>query len=740
VGNSKKVFTLLIPSLTVFMSSACIMIIELVASRLIARYLGSSLYTWTSVIGVVLAGITIGNYLGGRLADKFQPRKTLSALFCLASIACVVIVILNNVVGDWLWLWRLSWPVRVFLHVSMVFLLPSVLLGTISPVVAKMALDKGLATGKTIGTIYAWGAAGSIAGTFLAGFYLIAAMGTIAIIWTIALILLLMAIAYRVKSWPVYIWAVILIVFFFLSSTEASAAQELGTTLLLREKPDSSVIYEDETAYCYVAVKKIDDNPNHLAFHQDKLKHSEILLDNPDDLQYFYTKIYAAVTEGLTKDKKTPRFMIIGGGGYVYPRYLQKLWPESSVDVVEIDPGVTEAAMAAFGLSRDTKINSISLDARNYVDELLYKRSLGQKIPLYDFIYEDAINDYSVPFQLVTKEFTDKISEILTHDGVYMVNLIDVFDSGLFLGSVVNTLKKTFPYVSAVTEEGTPYLMRNTFVVVASKKVFSIDKIISGFTKGKIRLWQLNEEELGTLETRTKGLVLSDDFAPVENLLAPVVRESAKDFLATKYMNLALENKKIGKFDKSIAFYQDAVKTQDRLSLKAYNEIGMIYAIQQEREKAAQAFQKAIDYNESQKDKGNIGSIYFNLGLVLRQSGKEEQANQQLRKSIEALQKETAENPTATAYAHLGNAYATIGDFASASEAFSQAVKLNPSAPESYDNLARTLEYQGRYEEAIAVCQQLIGMMASSGQDTQQIQRYIASLQQQKEKAGPSKD
>jgi MFS family permease len=191
--------SILIPGVTVFFSSACIMILELVAGRLIARHLGASLYTWTSVIGVVLAGITVGNYLGGRIADRFPARRTLSALFGAASVACVATVALNNQVGDWLFLWRLSWPARVFLHVSFVFLLPSAVLGTISPVVAKMALDMGLPTGRTVGDIYAWGAAGSIVGTFFAGFYLIAAMGTTAIIWTVAAALLVLAILYYAK-------------------------------------------------------------------------------------------------------------------------------------------------------------------------------------------------------------------------------------------------------------------------------------------------------------------------------------------------------------------------------------------------------------------------------------------------------------------------------------------------------------------------------------------------------------
>jgi predicted membrane-bound spermidine synthase len=132
MDKTKSFLSILIPSATVFISSACIMIIELVAGRLTARHLGSSLYTWTSIIGVVLAGITIGNYLGGRIADKYPARKALASLFGLASVACVVIVVLNNVVGEWIWLWKLSWPARVFSHVSIVFLVPSILLGTIS--------------------------------------------------------------------------------------------------------------------------------------------------------------------------------------------------------------------------------------------------------------------------------------------------------------------------------------------------------------------------------------------------------------------------------------------------------------------------------------------------------------------------------------------------------------------------------------------------------------------------------
>ncbi|MBN2272667.1 MAG: fused MFS/spermidine synthase, partial [Sedimentisphaerales bacterium] len=125
--------SLIVPAATIFISSSCIMILELAAARLIARNLGSSLYTWTAVIGVVLAGISLGNSLGGRVADRYAAGKALAVLFAIASAACVSTVILNNLVGGLMWLWELSWPARVFSHVFLVFMIPSTILGTVSP-------------------------------------------------------------------------------------------------------------------------------------------------------------------------------------------------------------------------------------------------------------------------------------------------------------------------------------------------------------------------------------------------------------------------------------------------------------------------------------------------------------------------------------------------------------------------------------------------------------------------------
>jgi spermidine synthase/Flp pilus assembly protein TadD len=742
MSKSRSFLSILIPGATVFISSFCIMVLELVAARLIAKHVGSSLYTWTAVIGVVLAGITIGNYLGGRIADRFPARKALATLFAISSGACVITVILNNLVGEWVWLWHFSWPVRTFTHVSLVFLLPSVLLGTISPVVAKMALDKGLATGRTVGDIYAAGAAGSIAGTFAAGYYLIAAMGTIAIVWTIGGTLLVMAILYWARFWPLYLWAVIFGCTLLMGPAAADRAKNTGAALALRSHLDKSIIYEEESQYCYIAVKRLSTSPERREFVQDKLRHSEINMEDIDDLQYFYTKIYAGLTHGLSKGKDKLSVMVIGGGGYVYPRYVEKHWLGSRIDVVEIDPGVTQAAHEAFGLELDTTINTITMDGRNYVDELLAREDAGGEETKYDFIYEDAIDDYSVPFQLVTKEFNDKIARILADDGVYLVNLIDMYDSGLFLGAVVNTLKETFPHVHVITSDVSLPTLRDTFVVAAAKHRLDPEAVF--YEHGRhLKLWHLNESDIAELKEKSGGVILTDDYAPVENLLAPVVRQSAQEILARKYLQQAGKLREQAKWGQSITKYRMAMELNPSMSIKAYNEIGLIEAAQGNLQEAAKALRSAIDYHRKTGAKEKIiATIHYNLGTALQRMNKREQAMEQFTKAAEEFRAELAENPdSAHLWTRLGNTLATMGNLKEAADAFRRALALNPANLLYYDNLVKALQFQGRLAEAIEVLENGVELMSRHGQmeAAAKLKQYLDVLEQQKKKSSREK-
>jgi MFS family permease len=175
------------PSLIVFVSSACIMILELVAGRIIAPYVGVSLYTWTGIIGVVLAGISLGNFLGGFLADRRASLRLLGTIFLLAgasSLGILAVDLLGQRAPG-----RLPIVLEILALTAALFLLPSVLLGTISPIVAKLAVQDLERTGRTVGRIYAAGSVGSIAGTFATGFLLISWFGTHIIVAGVALVL-----------------------------------------------------------------------------------------------------------------------------------------------------------------------------------------------------------------------------------------------------------------------------------------------------------------------------------------------------------------------------------------------------------------------------------------------------------------------------------------------------------------------------------------------------------------------
>jgi MFS family permease len=242
-----KVFPSGLPEATAFVASFCVMVIELVAGRIISRHLGSSLYTWTAVIGVVLAGLAGGNAIGGRLADRRPPLPTLSLLFLCASASCIIVLIANRMVGEWVFLWSLSWPLRIAIHVTLVFFIPSMILGMISPVAAKMAVERSTQTGRAIGNVSAWGVVGSILGTFATGYYFVAAFGTTAVVWGVAGTLALCGILFGLRSRAPRIWGAALVCLGVLAAGPTDALRRASESLGFREARSPHDIYVDES-------------------------------------------------------------------------------------------------------------------------------------------------------------------------------------------------------------------------------------------------------------------------------------------------------------------------------------------------------------------------------------------------------------------------------------------------------------------------------------------------------------
>jgi spermidine synthase len=495
-------------TLIVFVSSACVMILELVAGRIIAPYVGVSLYTWTSVIGVVLAGISLGNYLGGKLADRWGSFRLLGLLFLFGGLLSIGIL-----AAEALGL-RLpnNWPIvlRILALTAALFFPPSVLLGTISPVVTKLAIRDLAKTGSTVGRISAAGTVGSIVGTFATGFVLISLFGTHLIVGGVAVVLLLMA------------------AIFLLSSVRRGRV-ELGILALGLIAAGAALMYTQgwlnsrctlETNYFCIKVREEEQQGATVrVLILDRLVHSYSSLDDPRRLVYSYERAYAELTAYTALRNPELSALFIGGGGYTFPRYMEAVYPNSALDVIEIDPGVTRIAYEMLGLSRDTRIVSYNEDARMFLARAPVRQ--------YDLIMGDAFNDYSVPYHLTTLEFNEQVQAWLAEGGLYMVNLIDGPRRD-FLRAYIHTLQQTFAHVYVIpsirTWRDSP---RVTFVIVATDMPLAQGdfQLIDGGDGDKLVAdMLLPRADVDAILREGRLALLTDRFAPVDQMLAPVFR------------------------------------------------------------------------------------------------------------------------------------------------------------------------------------------------------------------------
>lgn len=489
-----------------FVANFCLMTLEIVAGRMIAPYLGVSIYTWTSVIGIVLAGLSLGAFGGGYLADRPDKIKTtplLSWALLIAGITSAMSLFwVNNVLGPFFDSAAFSLPLAALILSAAAFFLPSFFLGMITPVLIKIVLKETSYTGRIAGKIYGLGAAGSIFGTFATGFLFISFFGTKQIIIGIAVALFLLSLL----NW----------IFVKLKMPPKIAVSMIILSLALLPFLDSPPCLKESRYYC-ISITHQEGNRYVLAL--DELEHSKIYPGEPQHLGDGYQQIFALLVSYSQKQhSKDSEILFLGGGGYVLPRFLEKFFPGVRQEVVEIDPAVTSLVRAFAGPIASPVIHR---DARVYVNQL----SPDKK---YDLVIGDVFQDYSVPYQLTTMEFAGKIKSHLTDGGIYAVNVVDSYQNAKFLASMVRTLEGVFPFVEIIAFEDkwrARSESRTTYVIVAQHEKFD-EKLWGALKKEKIHpsefgnVWPVPRDEVEIILGR--GKILTDNFAPVEKLLANI--------------------------------------------------------------------------------------------------------------------------------------------------------------------------------------------------------------------------
>ena len=479
-----KIFEQIRLEMIVFSCGMVGMILELVASRVVAPYFGNSLVVWTSLIGVILGSLSAGYYFGGKIADRFQSYRALGYFILLASGLTLLSAFIKEPLLSYIaFLFGRDLSSASLVSILILFGPASFILGIVSPYAARLRLRSLDQTGKVVGNLYALSTLGSIVGTFLAGFYLIPTFGNSGLLYGLSLVLILISYlcTFEVQKEQVNLGLLILLLFLF--------NQGLGVFRL-------SVLQDTDSVYSriLVRVRKDDKDKNILSMGTDNLGiQSAIDLNNPDELYFEYTKAYAW---SYLINPEIKKALMIGGGGYSFPRNFLTKNPLATIDVVEIDPKMTELARKYFLLKDDPRLAIYHMDARSFI-----KNSKNK----YEVIYLDAFSSLTPPPHLTTKEFMVELKDHLTENGFLMINMVSARSgaNSLFWGAEIDTLKSVFPQVETrVTEDLDPKAIQN-LMVIAFANVSDKTMIVSS-----------DQIEPNDSERR----VLTDDWSPVEFL------------------------------------------------------------------------------------------------------------------------------------------------------------------------------------------------------------------------------
>lgn len=494
------------------LASAGGLVVEIVAGRLVAPYVGMSLYTWTAIIAVVLAGFSIGNWWGGRLADSANSDAAASfrvaTAFAFASATTLAALILLRVLAPVLL--TPNWPpiAGILALATCLFLAPSLCVGIVSPILTKLAIAaRPDAPGRMVGRMFALGAIGSIVGTLAAGFVAIPWIGSTLTMLAVAALYAALAVAFAIQARALHTMGAMFVI---LAPGIAFAGRGLDAFV----SP-----CHDESAYHCI---RVDDftrtagRPSRVLV-LDHLAHGINDRDDPRLLHSSYLHFVDALTRARFADGLREA-LVIGGGALTLPRAW--LAGDANILVAEIDPAVTRAARERLWAGPSTHLSVSHQDGRVLLQLL-------PRAPRFDVIFGDAFQDVSIPPHLVTREFHREVAARLAARGLYVVNVIEGGERPLFLWSLVRTLRLDFPAVEVWADaEDLRGSGRVTFVVVAGTQASPSARITDA--RGYRREWRRVDPDALTHAIAASGVpVLTDDYAPVDRLMAHITLNPA---------------------------------------------------------------------------------------------------------------------------------------------------------------------------------------------------------------------
>lgn len=484
-------------SVLVFIGGMTSLALEMCAQRLLQPFFGTSLLIWANLIGLILIYLTVGYFLGGRIADRYPSERVLCSITAIAALSISLIPFVSSSVLAWSVTGIEQVSVGIFvgslLGTILLFAVPVTLLGVVSPFAIRLLTKDVAQSGRSSGSLYALSTFGSILGAFLPVLWLVPTIGVR------RTLLMLAALLFAASLWglrpvlrPAFLFVLLALVL------------PLGP---LKDIPN--LIYTQESFYNYIQVTQLPDGTRQLILNEGQAIHS-IYYPNPHKIltgwywDYFLAAPY--FNPGFTP-QQLHRVAIIGLAGGTIAHQFTQVYGPVPIDGVELDPAIVQVGRKYFGMNEPNLHVSVQ-DGRTF---------LATTHNRYDVVAIDAFQQPYIPFELTTREFFTSIRSHLSPTGVVALNTGHTTHDYRLVQAFVNTLSQVFPSVYVFNVPGT----FNTEVMATMQKT-SIETFRSSLSRlpPSTVMGQVASEVVPVV-TRghaNGGIVFTDNRAPIEQI------------------------------------------------------------------------------------------------------------------------------------------------------------------------------------------------------------------------------
>lgn len=498
----------LLVNITVFFVGATTMIVEILGVRLIAPIVGTSFFVWSALIGTILGSYSAGSYFGGVYSRRGKSNiGTIRRLLLVSGILIGLLPIEKLIIAT-LFPQLTSILLQTLILSIFLFLPLSALLGTIFPLCVQLKTRQGNLSGEAVGKLGALSALGSVAGVFLAGFVLIPLFTLSTILGVVAVMTIVLSVVFH-ASLTAVLEGGIALALMFLSMFVVEEGRNNLSNIQFETLYSSVSVYEKTDRATGRAIRTLRTGPYSTQ--------ASMFLDS-EELVFGYLKKFLSLTKIL--QKSPTKALMIGGGGYSFPKAYISQFPHSFIDVVEIDPKMTEIAENYFRFDRDDRIRVIHEDGRVVLN--------SARATAFDVIYIDAfLGVDSIPFNLTTEEAVRRIHGSLRPGGLVMINTVTSLsgDQGRFLRAEYATYRQLFSQVFIFPlHSSDPYRTQSVILMAIKQSGRDIINTLPTLVQ-KQKPWKLPID--GDVP------VLTDDYAPVEYYLSNTLTRLAQEKTGT---------------------------------------------------------------------------------------------------------------------------------------------------------------------------------------------------------------